>query len=293
MALHLHWRPSCRSTHPVTVRADSSIFNTPGLTIGLPMEPNDFCFPVESYAPGSLSTDSMASDNSAPLNTDGDNSDSYVCDGDDDLPDVVIFPQAYTNAQQHEVELLKIIHSIGGPNHCFELIMVWAQSAASKGYDFQPTPKTYERQIKHLECFVGMESCRPSHVTVPMYPQLRPDDTLDVVVFDFPTMLASLFNCPILNKIENLVVDSTDRYGRYHSPDGCLGEVNSGKWYDIAYKNLVKNPDTDFLCPIIFTMDKTVISVMGGLSVYVILFTTSIFNRQVCSLYDDHNVPAN
>ena len=147
----------------------------------------------------------------------------------------------YTNAQKHKVELLKIIHSIGGPNHYFEMIMSWAQSAASNGYDFQPTPKTYERQIKHLEGFVGMELCRPTHVTVPMYPGLCPEDTLDVVVFDFPSMLASLFNCPILNKLDNLVVNSTDRFARFCSPDGCLGEVNSGKWYDIAYKNLIKN----------------------------------------------------
>ncbi len=58
----------------------------------------------------------------------------------------------------------------------------------------------------------------------------RPDteeDILDVVVFDFPTMLASLFNCPVLNQIENLVVNPRDRFAKYEEPNGKLGEINS------------------------------------------------------------------
>jgi hypothetical protein len=89
--------------------------------------------------------------------------------------------------------------------------------------------------------------------------------------------LASLLNCPILNKLKNLVVNLNDHFGKYQSPDGRLGEVNSGCWYDLVYETLVKKAEEDFVCPIIFTMGKTVISEMGGLSVYVILFTTSIF----------------
>ena len=106
------------------------------------------------------------------------------------------------------------------------------------------------------------------------------EDILDVVVFDFPTMLASLFNCPVLNKLENLVVNPTDRFAKYNAAGGKLGEVNSALWYNNAYSHLVTEPDKDFLCPIIFAMDKTVISEMAGLSVFVILFTTTIFNRQ-------------
>jgi hypothetical protein len=53
--------------------------------------------------------------------------------------------------------------------------------------------------------------------------------TLDVVVFPFATMLALLLNRPIHNKLENLVVDPTDRFGHYQSPDGQLDEVNSSQ----------------------------------------------------------------
>jgi hypothetical protein len=212
-----------------------------------------------------------------------------ITEVDQDLNDVFSFPRAYTIAQKYEVELLKIIHATGAPNGAFEAIMSWAHSAGNANYDFQPMPKKYVRQIHHLEQFVGMTACRPSQVPVPMYPHLLPDDKLDVVVFDFPTMLASLFNCPLLNKNENLVVNPTDRFGKYESNNGRLGEVNSATWYDNAYTYLVKDPTKDFVCPIIFTMDKTVISEMGGLNVYVILFTTSIFNREVCTHCICHN----
>jgi hypothetical protein len=52
--------------------------------------------------------------------------------------------EADTLAEKHEVELLKIIHSVGAPNGSFQLLMSWAQAASTNGYDFQPMPKQYE-----------------------------------------------------------------------------------------------------------------------------------------------------
>ena len=57
--------------------------------------------------------------------------------------------------------------------------------------------------------------------------------------------------------------------------------VNSAQWYQDTYDQVIQDPEKDFLAPIIFTMDKTVISEASHLSVYVILFTTSIYNREV------------
>ena len=204
--------------------------------------------------------------------------------GDACLLDVVNFLQAYTTSQKFEAQLLKIIHTTGAPNGAFQSIMSWASTAMSEGYDFQPTPLAYDRQILHLEKMVGMQSCRPTRVPVDLFRPDMEEDILDVVVFDFPTMLASLFNCPVLNKLENLVVNPTDRFAKFKAPNNKLGEINSGLWYDTAYSTLVSDPDKDFLCPIVFAMDKTVISEMSGISVFVILFTSSIFNRQVCIL---------
>jgi hypothetical protein len=113
------------------------------------------------------------------------------------------------------------MHSIGASKHAFQSLMSWAKNAAANEYTFQPCPQRYESQIKNLTDLVGMTSCRPTITQV----SLEPDDiVLDVVVFPFATMLSSLLNCPMLNKLENLVVNPLDRFGRYVSPDGLLGE---------------------------------------------------------------------
>jgi hypothetical protein len=170
------------------------------------------------------------------------------------------------------------MHSLGAPNHAFQSLMSWTKKASDHDYHFQPTPQHYKSQINNLTDLVGMQSCRP---TIPKV-SFHPDDlVLDVVVFPFATMLSSLLNCPMLNKMENLVVNPLDRFGRYRSEDGLLGEVNSAKWYQDTYDQDITTPDKEFLCPIIFAMDKTVISEISHLSVHVILFTTTIFNREV------------
>jgi hypothetical protein len=196
------------------------------------------------------------------------------------LQNVVSFPVAFSNAALHKVQLLKLLHEIGAPNHAFKSLMTWARKADENDYHFQPSPMCYESQIKNLTGLVGMTPCRPKITKV----SLEPDDIiLDVVVFPFATMLSSLLNCPMLNKLENLVVNPDDRYGRC---DGeCLGEVNSAQWYQDTHDRMILNPGKDFLCPIIFAMDKTVISEISHLSVNVILFSTTIFNQEVSLLF--------
>ena len=206
--------------------------------------------------------------------------DNPLLNREDRLQNVVAFPVAFTNAALHEVELLKLLHQIGAPNHAFESLMTWARKAESNQYHFQPSPMCYESQIRNLTELVGMTPCRPTIAQV----SLEPDDlVLDVVVFPFATMLASLLNCPMLNKLENLVINPDDRYGRCHGD--LLGEVNSGQWYQDTYDQMITNPDKEFLCPIVFAMDKTVISEISHLSVNVILFSTTLFNQEASMLF--------
>src|SRR5687768_7836626 len=92
-------------------------------------------------------------------------------------------------------------------------------------------------------------------------------------------MLSSLLNDKSINKLSNLVVNKNDRFAKYEPPTGKLGEVNSGSWYQNAYSTMIsKDPEKDFLMPIIFAMDKTTISNLGHLHVYAVMFTTTIFN---------------
>jgi hypothetical protein len=126
-------------------------------------------------------------------------------DVDDILQDVASFAHGYTSAQKQEAELLKLIHSMGAPNGAFESIMSWAKTAFESGYGLQPSPIVYQQQIIQFEKLVGMTACQPSHVSVNMYRPNMVEHVLDVVVFDFPTMLPSLFNCPCLRQLQGHV----------------------------------------------------------------------------------------
>ena len=111
---------------------------------------------------------------------------------------------------------------------------------------------------------------------------LTPDNLmLNVTCYDFSTMLSALMNDKKLNQITNLIVNPEDPFAKYVSPNGKLGEINSGYWYHQAYNNLVTDSKEDFLLPIIFAMDKTTISNSANLHVYAIMFTTSIFNQSI------------
>src|SRR5687767_621246 len=90
---------------------------------------------------------------------------------------------------------------------------------------------------------------------------------LGVITFDIPAMLESLINDINLNCYENLVVNQYNQFGKYKPSDGKLGEVNSSQWYKNAYNNCIKNPGSNFLCPLILSSDKTRLSEIGDLHV--------------------------
>jgi hypothetical protein len=168
--------------------------------------------------------------------------------------EVVTFPTAFTNSARHEVKLLKLLLDIGAPNYAFQSFMEWGWESRMDDYHFQPQPQRFESQIRNLAELVGMKGCRPTALPV----TLEPDGlTLDVIVFPFATRgLSSLFNCPKLNKVENLVVNPLNRFGSFQSSDSAASEVNSAQWYQDTYNQVIKDPDKEFLAPIIFSMDK-------------------------------------
>ena len=48
-----------------------------------------------------------------------------------------------------------------------------------------------------------------------------------------------------------------------------------------SLQKLYKNPESEFLCPLILASDKTTLSEIGDLHVDAIFMTTSIFNIKV------------
>ena len=91
----------------------------------------------------------------------------------------------------------------------------------------------------------------------------------------------SLFDSQELNQKHNLVVNPHNPFSKYDPADSRFGEINSRTWYGKAYQTCIQNPEEDFLCPIVLTIDKTTLSDMGDLHVDAIFMTTSIFNTKV------------
>ncbi len=163
---------------------------------------------------------------------------------DSNLQNAVQFPVAFTNSAFHEVQLLKLLHDIGAPNYAFQSFMEWGRNSSSDGYHFQPCPQRYESQIRNLTELVGMEECRPT--TIPV--SLEPDNlTLEVVVFPFATMLSSLLNCPILNKLENLVVNPPIGLVVMSHQMVCLTKLTLGNGIETHTTNLYMIPKKNFL----------------------------------------------
>jgi hypothetical protein len=295
LSQHFIWSPGCKQ-HATTLSNGLAVSCPPLHTSSGAVAPLHGLLPNDNeICDDGVSTGYVPSDSSfyypqsdlESLDLDNDNRmDLIQASSEDHLQNVVSFPVAFSNSALHEVELLKLLHQIGAPNHAFPSLMSWARKANENNYHFQPTSMCYESQIRNLTQLVGLSPCRPTITKV----SLEPDNlVLDVVVFPFASMLASLLNCPMLNKIENLVVNPEDRYGRCHGDR--LGEVNSAQWYQDTYDRMITNPDKEFLCPIIFAMDKTVISEISHLSVNVILFSTSLFNQNVSMLCNLFGIP--
>ena len=184
----------------------------------------------------------------------------------------------YSDNIVHEVKLMKIINKLGTPLYAYKQILDWAKEAQLSNYNFESQHGTYQQTINFLEKKLLLGIMWPQITTVNMY---KDNMNIDVVVFDVKKMLLSLFDDVLLNQKENLVVNPNNAFSKYMAPNNKLGEVNSGKWYQVAYENCVKDPETDFLCPIILASDKTTILEMGDLHVDAIFMTTSLFDYKV------------
>ena len=183
----------------------------------------------------------------------------------------------YTINDIAEIELMALVQDLNAPLYAFQKIMEWAQRAYNNGYTFTPTNKTYRGQIATLEQKIPNMYPRAVLRSVKLHP-----DNFEayVPVFDFVLTFTSLLEDPVLNQIHNLDVNypCNLRFQKFIPPNNVLDSVNSGLWYDMAYNNLIQNPETDFLAPLIFAFDECVLSSQSNLSVLALYFTTTLFN---------------
>ena len=183
------------------------------------------------------------------------------------------------NSRRVETILMKILSEIEAPLYAFEVIMDWAQDAFVTGYKFNPTQKSYQSQIAHLQKLLNMDHLRPTSVPVPL-PGKRIEDTINVTTFDFIGQFLHLLSDPYLNSPDKLQINPTDPFTRYQPPDGCLNESLSGSWYNNAWDYMESQTQCDFMIPIVLYIDKTVLSISGKLSMYPVQMSLSIFTEE-------------
>ena len=185
---------------------------------------------------------------------------------------------AYSNDRHVKIALLKILNDVGAPLYAFSSVIGWAENAYQTGYRFNPRTKHFDTMMKELQDWTQLGDLRPTQKMVTL---AKDGFQVPVVCFDFPTVICSLFNDPEVNQLKNLIINQDDPFGKYISPDGKLGDVNSAKIYDLAYDHCCTT-DKDFLALVILYMDKTVISqTKEGLSALPVMVTVATFNCEV------------
>ena len=135
--------------------------------------------------------------------------------------------------------------------------MEWAKTAKKDNYEFSPTRTTRSAQVSYLKKWMNIHNeCLPYQV--PLELPGDPSQTINITRFNFTAQLVSLvkdFDC--FGSIDNLDVKTGDVFGQYKVSNNKLLKANSGLLYRQAYKNMVKDPNKDFLMPILFACDET------------------------------------
>jgi hypothetical protein len=191
-------------------------------------------------------------------------------------------PYHFSNDEYQEIKLLKLLNDLGTPLYAYKLIIEWAKEAYLSKYSFDSQHTSHKQMINYIKRKLQIRICQPTIIPVKL---MHDDFQVDVVVFDVKQMLMSLFDSQELNQLDNLVVNEKDAFSKYEPKDNRFREINSGTWYNKAYQTCIKNPEADFLCPIVLASDKTTLSDMGDLHVDAIFMTTSLFDIKVSAAH--------
>ena len=96
----------------------------------------------------------------------------------------------------------------------------------------QSSPRMrYESQMSRLTNTLNLSHIRPTQKSIELTGANDLTQTLHITVFDFTKQLYSLLADPMLNQMNNLTINPKQPFEQYDPPNGKLGEVHSGSWY--------------------------------------------------------------
>jgi hypothetical protein len=193
------------------------------------------------------------------------------------------FSIRFATKQYHKTKLLKILSDASAPHYLYQEVMNWGSAARLDNYHFSPTRSSRNAQVKYLEKWLQCQYSRKQQIPTPLpgpFPQV-----VQTTTFNFTNQLFTLISYQVLfGNLDNLDVNVDDQFGKHVSPDGLLSTVNSGQWYNTAYRHEVRDPSKDFMMPFIFACDEMHLRKGGKAASWPLLFTTSILNQKLRNL---------
>ena len=187
-------------------------------------------------------------------------------------------PVAHTLTDKCTTKLLKILQDANAQHYLYEQVMAWAAESNASDFNFAAAPRKRHQVITDLEKKFNLHPVRPFQIPIKF-----PEDGLEISVtaYDFVAQLHSLLSDDTLTgDLNDLDVNQNAPFTKYVSPDGLLGPFNSGEWYHNAWDHCCRPDSNDWMCPIIFACDETLVgSHLGRGSVTPLMFTCSIFNE--------------
>ena len=184
--------------------------------------------------------------------------------------------------KQHkfELEILQFCNKIDAPLYAYDGFMKILQNhnETEKIFGGQINSRSsLENQIKSKFPFLKN--------TGPIMKVATLDDgsIVDVVTFDFLSMLTSLLNDEKCMKDDCLTFPNDDPYS-FPMETGFRGEFHTGTWYQDVWKNRWKKHG-DFILGIVFFIDKTFTDVYGRLNLLPVQFTITMFNQNTRTQY--------
>ena len=196
-----------------------------------------------------------------------------------DIPDIHTH-LGFSKQMFHQTTLLKILNDAHAPHYLYEEIMKWAKNAIDDNFSFQHANFKRQNVIKSLTKTQHLEHCFPKQILVPLDSN---DIVVEVTCWDFVSQLFSLLNAPDLTMdLKQLDVNHDDPFSKFIPTNGKLGPFNSGDWYQKSWDQICEPNSKDWMCPIIFGCDATLVgSHLNRGSVTLLNFTLSIFNQDL------------
>ena len=187
---------------------------------------------------------------------------------------------SHTVEQRMNLELIKLLDSMGCPDDGMNRVLKWADRANQLGYDFQPPRTTRKAQIEEFYKVFKLENLRPRTTIVPIRtnsPELPTE--IDVVFFDFATMLLSVLTNPEIMNSDKLLINPEDFRKPYEGSE-MVGEGLNALWYKTTCL-MMRKSEMDFIVPINIFTDKTHVTSNGRFTLDPVLFVLGLLKDKV------------